>query len=714
MTIVSLATSSGPYTAADDTTFAVTFQSAGNDEVEVTLDGVVVDSSLYTFDRDTDGTGEIEFITGVVGEVMIYSKPDFDQQTSFSRFGAWFPDQMNPALDKLAARILYLKNLLVPDATPAESASKYLARDAAGQPVWIEGTDSGATASEFVSYRSRTVKAKIDDWVTPLDYGAAGDGGTLDTAAIDAAMATGKHVVLPKGYTFLTDTILGHRFVNDRQLVELNGNITHDGSLPTILGAYNGFFGLFSAIGVEGIQLVGGGTLNGAWNGVKPASPGARIGSGLYLSNCPQALIDGPMFTEFFDDGIKADNCPEITIARPTRFYHIRNIGVETSAYTANPFAAAFGPTYAGFLGVAWTGTLYGPSGLIDGTYEWIDDGLMGAGNGTGVDFSSEPGAPGCSNLRIRGSFFDCLLGVWSENNFTDEFDTSIARNIDIDVLIKGNIRGVATTHCSDGIGLIGVQGAKVKALIINQTNIDPPSGADTVGLNIIQSSNVEANVHVTTDTSIPNRMQHAVKFSGSHDCELRGRQSGVTGLSDQAVISSPILFDTTPVAQASVSNIVIDGFQGGDAASDWTDGGYTGGSVTGLSLPSGLIPFKFTYANVPTNAAALSFVTTGGNGIDKEILPCAGRLVAITARSSATPTGLTTIAATVSGAAQPLLNLAAADFTSQVASKNVEGKLAVQSAAKGTLEVKVTTGGTWVNTVDLEVTLWFDPRWVK
>lgn len=628
-------------------------------------------------------------------------------------------DKVRPALQQLAADGKELADAVLPSGS---RAGKFLAWDGAGNPTAASGTGedsafrtdaASSDGGDLVGYASRTVKSKLDDWTTPLDFGAAGDGSTLDTAAINAAMATGKHVVFPKGYTFLTDTILGHRFISDRQLVELNGTVVHDGSLPVIFGPYNGFFGIFSAIGVEGIQLIGSGTLGGAWDGVKPADPGARIGTGLYLSNCPQALIDGPMFTEFYDDGIKANNCAEMIVGRATRFYHIRNIGVEASAYSANPFAASFGTEYAGFLGAAWTGEIYGPSGTIDGTYEWIDDGLKGAGNGIGIDFSAEPGAPGCSSLKIRGSMRNCLLGVWSENNFTDENDTSIARSIDIDVLIEGNIAGDSFTDCSDGVGLIGVNGATVKAHIVNQTNIAPPSGAETVGLNIIQSSNVKADVQVTTLTSIANRMQHAVKLSGSHDCELRGRQSGVTGLSSQAAIVSPILFDTSPFVQAQCTNIVIDGFVGGDAASDWTAGGFGGGSVTGLSLPSGLIPFKFSLSNVPASANS-NLLTVGGNSFDKEILPCAGRFVGVSARISGAATGLNSIATTVSGAPQPLISLVTSDFnaTGVSASKMIEGKLAAQSAAKGTVEVKINTDGTWTNTTDVEVTLWFDPRW--
>src|SRR5687768_2908818 len=100
MTIVTEAISSGPYTATADTSFAVDFQSAGEDEIRVTLDDEDVSPLLYTFTRDDDGTGEVVFTLPVTGEVMIHSAPTFDQQTEFQRHGAWYPDLLNGPLDR--------------------------------------------------------------------------------------------------------------------------------------------------------------------------------------------------------------------------------------------------------------------------------------------------------------------------------------------------------------------------------------------------------------------------------------------------------------------------------------------------------------------------------------------------------------------------------------------------------------------------------------
>jgi hypothetical protein len=118
VTITATATSSGPYTATADDTFAVTFQSASATEIRVTLDGVDVSPAGYTFERDSDGTGEVIFDTPVTGVVMIYSQPLFTQTTEFLRHGAFYPDQMNGPLDRGAIKDLYLLSLVGTTAGP--------------------------------------------------------------------------------------------------------------------------------------------------------------------------------------------------------------------------------------------------------------------------------------------------------------------------------------------------------------------------------------------------------------------------------------------------------------------------------------------------------------------------------------------------------------------------------------------------------------------
>lgn len=74
---------------------------------------------------------------------------------------------------------------------------------------------------------TRTVEDKLRDVVSARDFGAVGDGVTNDSAAIQAAINTGKRVVIPSG-TYLCNVTIPSKFI-------LEG----DGSTATILRPYN-------------------------------------------------------------------------------------------------------------------------------------------------------------------------------------------------------------------------------------------------------------------------------------------------------------------------------------------------------------------------------------------------------------------------------------------------------------------------------------------
>ena len=68
--------------------------------------------------------------------------------------------------------------------------------------------------SEQVTYDGTTVKAELDainvklaEWVSVKDFGAVGDGGTDDTAAIQAALAARNHVRFPAGQYKISGTL---------------------------------------------------------------------------------------------------------------------------------------------------------------------------------------------------------------------------------------------------------------------------------------------------------------------------------------------------------------------------------------------------------------------------------------------------------------------------------------------------------------------------
>ncbi|WP_309646602.1 GDSL-type esterase/lipase family protein, partial [Phenylobacterium sp.] len=87
-----------------------TFQAISASEIEVTRAGIVVYPSTYTVALNPDGTGSVTPTTSWGSdEVYITSTPSFQQGTNFGRFGAWYPDQINPPLDRLARGSIALR-----------------------------------------------------------------------------------------------------------------------------------------------------------------------------------------------------------------------------------------------------------------------------------------------------------------------------------------------------------------------------------------------------------------------------------------------------------------------------------------------------------------------------------------------------------------------------------------------------------------------------
>jgi hypothetical protein len=72
--------------------------------------------------------------------------------------------------------------------------------------------NGGSTPTGAVN---RPINLKLGEWVSVNDFGAAGDGTTDDTTAIQAALNTGKTVILPSNTYLITDSleILGQKII---------------------------------------------------------------------------------------------------------------------------------------------------------------------------------------------------------------------------------------------------------------------------------------------------------------------------------------------------------------------------------------------------------------------------------------------------------------------------------------------------------------------
>ena len=114
MTTTVTTASYGPIIANGAAPIPFTFQSLSTTEIEVVRDDEVVSPSAYILQRNTDGTGSVTPLTTWSGSrVVIRSAPTFKQPTDFSRYGVFFPDQLNGPLDRLARYILALLDRIV-------------------------------------------------------------------------------------------------------------------------------------------------------------------------------------------------------------------------------------------------------------------------------------------------------------------------------------------------------------------------------------------------------------------------------------------------------------------------------------------------------------------------------------------------------------------------------------------------------------------------
>lgn len=109
MTISTDTAVSGPYTASGSVeAYPFDFQAASATELRLLANEVSVP---FTATLNEDGTGSATPVSVLEAGVLVYveSNPDFTQDADFTRFGPYFPDAINPHLDRAAQRDIALK-----------------------------------------------------------------------------------------------------------------------------------------------------------------------------------------------------------------------------------------------------------------------------------------------------------------------------------------------------------------------------------------------------------------------------------------------------------------------------------------------------------------------------------------------------------------------------------------------------------------------------
>ena len=300
--------------------------------------GVPTTRSDYTvaISATTEG-GTVTFATApLTGHTIdIRSLIPLDQPTSITNQGPFSPNVHETTFDRLDrqgqdTRRLATNSIRIPDYEAprdmtlpklADIAGKYGAYDVLGKPIGASGTGNdsslrtdlaisttGSEGGRLVAFKrteagasARTVQSKLLEWVTPLDFGAVGDGVADDAAAIQAAYtalaATGGTVYFPSKYVF-------------RSTANINVPVG-DGNTVDTMGASRASGGiLFDGAAVTtGLTFTGSGlTYAGFVNSMRIRGTGGAV-RGVTASNCDQPRVYASRFSGFSGAAIAMFGC---------------------------------------------------------------------------------------------------------------------------------------------------------------------------------------------------------------------------------------------------------------------------------------------------------------------------------------------------------------------------------------------------------------------
>jgi len=337
-----------------------------------------------------------------------------------------------------------------------------------------------------------------------LGFGAKGDGRTDDTEAINAAIASERHVLFPGGRTYLHDgTDLGALGRPGLQLTGEPGAVIKklpDGTFNNTNRAHL-FFDASSTGGSDGIRI----------RGIEfdlsrdSATPGDTV-SALFLARTNDVRIEDCRVRDGIEEGFKLYKCRDVLV-RNVQVAHVRNNGVQCHAPGPGEGYTGSRPNQ-GWANIRVVGCIFTD----------IDDGKAGTGDGEGVTFNSTDAAVVSRGALVTGcAITDCIRGVWSECN------TDGAVMADLRVVGNQIVRPM-----SHGIGIVGVDGARVEGNLIRNAGALGSASSDKVG--ILLSGNARPRPRSRRVTCVGNAiyddravplMEHGIAIRRTDDSQI-------------------------------------------------------------------------------------------------------------------------------------------------------------------------------------------------
>ena len=228
MTVTALVTRNDITATASQTSFTYTFRVLAATDMDVYQNGVLLSSGYTVNNVGTVTGGTVVLDSGAsAGQIvsLVLNMP-LDRTTNYQNSGDFLAADVNEDFDKIYIGAVQNENSLdrsisLQEVEPTVSMSLPLKADRVGKYLYFNAStgspEAGAvtpTAASDISYQrsetgsvATTVQAKLEESVSVKDFGATGDNDTDDTAAIQAALNTGKSVYIPIGDYKVSATI---------------------------------------------------------------------------------------------------------------------------------------------------------------------------------------------------------------------------------------------------------------------------------------------------------------------------------------------------------------------------------------------------------------------------------------------------------------------------------------------------------------------------
>ena len=614
----------GPLVGSGTNPLPFTFQAISDTEVGVIKDGVEIFVG-FTVSLNPDGTGSITPSTSWTGaQVFIFSKPNWQNQTNFGRFDAWFPDQLNAPVDKLTREVLAVRSAIaVADVDVTTLAPGSPATAAITQLPW-------GLYFEFGIPEGDAATAGLEDGdkgdITLTDDGAT---WTIDTGAVTLAkmadMATG---------SLLYRKTAGSGPPEVQSLATLKTDLgltgTNSGDQTSIVGI-TGTLAQFNTALTDADFATGGGTVTGTSSGTNTGDQTSIVGITGTLAQFNTAVTDADLMGT--TTGVQASQMPALTgdvttsagavattiannavslakmadVATGTVFYR-------KTASTGDPEVQTLA-TLKTDLGL--TGTNSGDQTTITGNagsatiLQTARNFSISGGNITAsavsfngsaaVTLSASVNANGISNAMMRQSGALSVIGR-SANSTGDVADIAGSNNTVLRV--SGSVLGfgaidLSTAQVTGDLPFSGIAQIATDRLLGRDTAATGDIEALTVGGGIeftgsggIQTSAFTGDVTKTAGGTATTIAANAVTLSklvaATQQSILLGRQSGSAGNFQEITIGSGLSMSSGGVLSATGGGGSADGLGPDGDKGDAVIGG-TGTTITVESAtPSG------------------------------------------------------------------------------------------------------------------------------